>query len=189
MGYCVRKIGDLSDGNEDDLQDLNLRRSHSTVDEDSMASILVKILQLLVGELENARIRLDHAETIEAKTLRNYSELQNKLDSTMDSIAGYLTQAKGMNIGLTNDTIDRFVLNYLEAEEKFETSVQRVDVLKLCEIDPDSIKKMETTKSMKPVTEKPEVDKPDSKMGSALGGLFGDDSDKEEEEEENEDEE
>lgn len=70
MIYCVKKIQDLDHQQDHSKnQGLSLRRSNSTVDEDKMAGILVKTLQLLVAELEVSRKRLDKAEPLESKKL------------------------------------------------------------------------------------------------------------------------
>ena len=113
MVYCVKKIQDLDQQQDQGKnQGLSLRRSNSTVDEDKMAGILVKTLQLLVGELEISRKRLDKAEPMDAKKLDYLYRYQNLINESADSLAGYLTQRKGFDIPTGRRQQSKFEVNF-----------------------------------------------------------------------------
>ena len=118
MVYCVKKIQELDQQQEHGRhQGLTLKRSNSTIDEDKMAGILVKTLQLLLGELEVSRKRLDKAEPLDARKLDYYYQYQNLINESADSLAGYLTQRKGFNIPVTKNEHIKFEVDLFAQKE------------------------------------------------------------------------
>lgn len=86
-----------------------------------MAGILVKTLQLLVGELEISRKRLDKAEPLDSKKLDYYYQFQNLINESADNLAGYLAQRKGYGVP-SGDRKDesKFQVDYFIQKEKYE---------------------------------------------------------------------